>query len=246
MIKILRLDDRQKTQAVLQALAGEIKKIEVYASASVSGGKVQLKKALEYFDGVYEYIDTIATGTKTSDGTFTLADGTVLYSVGADTVTGYRNGYWDLTWEDDTELAEGAEALMRHWTLTSFGYVEGVKTTVKAFTGDTAVADGFVDLTLATSDEEPEEAALEYSSEEASVTDNYCSGSVNTRTGWERKTRTQTTDLCTVTLSANGVGHYAPKDSDSSLPYYLAAGDTLTYAGGDDDMKALTILVMVR
>lgn len=273
MIKILRLDYRQAEQEILRDIAGAVKKIEVYASASVSGGKVQLKKKIGYLDGVYEYVDTIpAAGTTVASAktyqlplTYTNVDassgetvetevpvsqgGLELYAtLDDDTINGFRNGYWDLAFQD-TVL--GSDPEQRSWTLTQFHYVEGVKTTIVQYTGTSdrgATPDTLtlkhtaslseydeITLTLATADDEP-----------ISVADNYCSGSVNTRVAWERKTRTQTTDLATVTLDANGVGLYEPKDSDSGTPYYLATGDKLVYTGGDDDMKALTILAMVE
>lgn len=271
------------TKWVQNGFLGKIVKLEAYASKALGNVPIILKKQVTYKKEIFKYVDQypIAGSYKTVDKAYQFSnDGLILYANGttpsftSDVVNQYRNGYWDLSWEQ-INPANGDDSF-RRWTLINFAYVKGVKTTVSTYTYDdygTPYPEGgiwmpviFADYpaTLTLTSTDGGSVTLTLIDREIEVPDVYCYASTAKVVGWSEDVQPQNFTLATLSVgnddsssssSASSVVasqttppfslSVAPKD-ENDLPFFLGDGDEVSVDLAQRDANALCVLLYIE
>lgn len=272
MYKVVKLTE--DTNPINNFTIGKIKSIEIIGDTDSSDDvNINLLRKVRYQTPDKEYIDTIpAEGTtvkcaafytlpETEDhyayveGTPTHVDvpfadaGLELYSTETSSViTGFKNGYYDLTFEDIVDPAK------RNWTLTHFKYVDGVKTTIKQYTASTDA------------DAIPEELTLKYSYNTSSqdgyvdtivlaltteadvkqtVADTYCSDSVLTTVGWTTHDEEVEIEILDTTITSETMAT-GRTIIDLNSSFYANFNDKFVFDGDIETLRKLNIFIYIE
>lgn len=271
MYKVIKLTE--DTNPINNFTIGKVKSIEIIGDATNNEEvKVNLSRAVKYQTPEQVYIDTIpAEGTTvTCDKNYQLPltythtyygpapdyeehedevavsqGGLKLYSVETDSeITSFKNGYWELQFSDDA-LASGNE--QRHWTLTNFKYVDGVKTTVKQFsaTSERGATPDTLTLRHTRNISDYDTITLILTDEEETIADIYCSGSVLTTIGWITHDDDVTIELLDVTLTSENMSS-GRMIVDLENTFYANFDDVLSFSGETEVLRKLNIFIYIE